>query len=82
MVLGYTRTGRPVLVPAHAAPSTKDADAYRRAKEKFADWTRGEHVDASRILMEHGEREPDPDDASRCTQWASVHWDLGGRRTN
>ncbi len=69
MVLGYTRTGRPVLLPTRSEPD----------KAKIADWTRGDHVDASRILMEHGEREPDPKVASWCTHWSSVHWDAGRR---
>jgi hypothetical protein len=74
MILGYTRTNRPVLRPTHDAPDT------RHAKEKFADWSRGEHKDASQILLEHGEREPDEQIASWCTHWSSLHWALGGGR--
>jgi hypothetical protein len=72
MILGYTRTGKPVLVPTTGAI----------AKTKFANWTRGDHQDASQILMEHAEREGDSKIASRCARWASAHWDLGGRWTN
>jgi hypothetical protein len=78
-VLGYTRTGRPVLLPKHSAPDTNNIDVYRRTKAMFDGWTRGDHVDASRILMEHGEREPDQKAASWCTRWSSVHWGFGGR---
>lgn len=63
VVLGYTRTGRPVLLP------------IRGAAETFVGWTRGDHADASRILLEQGEREGDPDTAVRITRRASHHWD-------
>lgn len=67
MVLGYTRTGLPVLLPTSSTPDMK----------QFADWTRGDHRDASSILAEHGEREPDPKIGSWCTRWASAHRALG-----
>lgn len=70
LVLGYTRAGRTVIRP------TCDATDRRRAKAKLSDWTRGEHVDAARILVEHGAREPDPKIAAWCLLWASVHRDL------
>jgi hypothetical protein len=76
LILGYTRTGRPVLRPTHDAPDS------RHAKAKLADWSRGDHVDASRILLEHGERESDPQLATWCTHWSSLHWHLGGRRSS
>ena len=78
-VLGYTRSGRPVLLPKRGAPDTNDIAVYHRTKAKFHGWTRGDHTDASNILMEHGEREPDQRAASWCSRWASVHWDLGER---
>jgi hypothetical protein len=81
LVLGYTRAGRPVLRPTREAPDTHSRDVLRLIKEKFADWTGGEHRDASRILMEHGEREPDGEISSWCKRWSRVHRDLGGRRT-
>jgi hypothetical protein len=80
LILGYTRTGRPVLRPTRAAPDMNTADVFDRTKEKFADWSGGEHKDAYRILQEHGEREPDDKIASWCTRWSKVHRDLGGRR--
>jgi len=79
MVLGYTRTGRTVQRPSHAAPDTNDTDGCQHAKEKLADWTRGDHTDASRILAEHSEREPDREIGSWCAGWADVHRSLGGR---
>jgi hypothetical protein len=81
MVLGYTRAGRPVLRPTRGAPDTDNTDGYRRTQAKFADWTHGEHRDAARILMEHGERESDGKISSWCVRWSRVHRDLGGRRT-
>ena len=63
MVLGYTRNGIEVLRPTRRTP---DAD-------NFAGWTRGDHLDASRILVEHGEREQDLEVGSWCARWAKVH---------
>lgn len=71
MVLGYTRAGLPVLLPTRRAPDANIATAM------FLDWTRGDHVDASRILMEHGERETDPKIGSWCTHWARAHRAIG-----
>ncbi len=79
MILGYTRSGRPVLLPTQEAPDTSDVDAYRRTRARFDGWSSGDHKDASRILMEHGERARDPKVGPRCTRWSSVHWDLGRR---
>lgn len=78
IVLGYTRTGKPVLVPKHSPPEVAD----RHVRKEFADWSRGDHADASKILLEHGEREGDPKIASRCTKWSSLHWDMAGRSSN
>lgn len=61
MILGYTRTGIAVSLPTRPDP------------ESFADWSRGDHVDASRILMEHAERELDEQAGSWCVRWANVH---------
>ena len=63
MVLGYTRTGIEVCLPTCPTPDP----AY------FAGWTRGDHVDASRILLEHGEREADEQAGSWCTCWGRAH---------
>lgn len=63
MVLGYTRSGHEVLLPTQRIPDV----------EKFAGWTRGDHVDASRILKEHSEREVDPGVGSWCRRWAKAH---------
>lgn len=63
MALGYTRTGLEVLLPTRRSPSA----------EAFLHWTRGDHVDAERILKEHGEREPDPKISSWCRRWARAH---------
>lgn len=62
MVLGYTRTGIEVRLPNSRTPD-----------DDFAGWTRGDHLDASRILTEHGEREKDAELGSWCTRWAKVH---------
>ncbi len=62
LVLGYTRTGITVFLPTRKAPDPED----------FADWTRGDHVDASRILAEHGERTGDQV-GDWCTTWARAH---------
>ena len=63
LVLGYTRTGITVFLPTRRAPAPED----------FVGWTRGDHVDASRILAEHGEREDDKETGTWCTTWARVH---------
>ena len=66
MVLGYTRSGHEVLLPTRHAPDM----------DPFGSWTPGDHLDASRILIEHGEREVDPI-GPWCTHWADAHWELG-----
>lgn len=63
MVLGYTRTGLEVRLPRHHTPDP----------DHFDGWTRGDHVDASRILREHGEREVDEQIGSWCVNWARAH---------
>lgn len=63
MTLGYTRTGIAVCLPTHRTPSL----------DSFAGWTRGDHVDASRILVEHGERETDVQIGDWCLRWARLH---------
>jgi hypothetical protein len=63
LVLGYTRTGREVLRPTSHTPALED----------FVGWSRCDHIDASRILQEHGERETDEQASRRCTRWAEVH---------
>lgn len=66
MVLGYTRSGHEVLLPTRQTPDMV----------QFVSWTPGDHLDASRILTEHGERESDPV-GSWCMSWAGVHWAIG-----
>ena len=66
MVLGYTRSGHPVLLPTRHTP---DMDS-------FVSWTPGDHLDASRILVEHGEREVDPI-RPWCERWADAHGAIG-----
>lgn len=68
MVLGYTRGGHEVRLPSQEAPDM----------DQFGDWTPGDHLDASRILVEHGEREHDPI-GSWCAHWADVHHSVGKR---
>ena len=68
MVLGYTRSGHPVLRPTHHTPDMN----------QFVSWTPGDHFDASRILVEHGEREADPI-GPWCAHWADAHWAIGKR---
>ena len=63
MVLGYTRSGIPVLLPTHRTPPLED----------FVGWSRCDHIDAARILMEHGEREVNEPAGSKCIRWAEVH---------
>jgi len=63
MVLGYTRSGIPVLLPTHRTPPLED----------FVGWSRSDHIDASRILMEHGEREASTQARRMCRRWAEVH---------
>jgi hypothetical protein len=70
LVLGYTREGHAVLLPTCRTP---DAD-------HFVSWTRGDHIDASRILQEHGERETDPTVGTWCESWANTHRRLSSRR--
>ena len=67
MVLGYTRSGHAVLLPTQ-----QKAD-----RNQFVSWTAGDHLDASRILIEHGERTADPQ-GSWCAQLADVHRAIGG----
>jgi len=66
LTLGYTRTGREVLLPTSRSP----------VPENFINWTRGDHIDAERILREHGEREQDPETNSWCKRWAKAHREL------
>ena len=63
LVLGYTRTGREVLRPTSHAPALED----------FVGWSRCDHIDAARILMEHGERMVNEPAGNRCLRWAEVH---------
>ena len=67
MVLGYTRSGHAVLLPTE----------QKVDKDQFVSWTAGDHLDASRILIEHGERTADPQ-GSWCAQLADVHRAIGG----
>ena len=68
LILGYTRSGHEVLLPTREAPDMSE----------YSSWTPGDHLDASRILVEHGEREVDPV-GPWCTHWAGAHWALGKR---
>lgn len=68
MVLGYTRAGHEVRLPNRRAPDMA----------QFVSWTPGDHIDASRILVEHGEREEDPI-GHWCVNWADKHRALGKR---
>jgi len=77
LILGYTRTGKAVLLPT-CSPNKNNGT-------KFEDWTRGDHYDTSRILKEHGERESDHKIGSWCARWARLHADESGatsRRTH
>lgn len=67
MLLGYTRAGHAVTRPTRQSPDM----------DPFVSWTPGDHLDASRILMEHGEREDDPKLGPWCAHWAEAHWALG-----
>ncbi len=69
MTLGYTRTGLAVSLPTRRSPD----------EDSFTGWTRGDHVDAARILAEHGEREADPKIQPWCVRWAKEHRALGRR---
>jgi len=62
LILGWTRNGIEVFLPASGSSDVK-----------FHGWTRGDHVDASRILAEHGERERDPEVGAWCEGWAKIH---------
>jgi hypothetical protein len=66
MVLGYTRSGHEVRLPSRRTPDMSE----------FSGWTPGDHLDASRILDEHGDREADPVGAW-CACWAVAHWTIG-----
>jgi hypothetical protein len=66
LVLGYTRAGHAVHLPTHQTPDMS----------QFVTWTPGDHLDASRILQEHGEREVEPI-GSWCSHWASAHKAIG-----
>lgn len=66
MVLGYTRSGHEVLLPMQ---KTVDMAA-------FVGWSPGDHTDASRILIEHGERAEDPI-GHWCKRWAKAHKAVG-----
>ena len=63
MVLGYTRSGHEVLLPTRETPDMSEC----------ASWTPGDHLDASRILVEHGEREVDEQIGNWCMDWARGH---------
>lgn len=66
MILGYTRSGHAVLLPSRQSPDMAS----------FSNWAPGDHLDASRILAEHGEREDDPI-GTWCASWAGAHWAIG-----
>jgi hypothetical protein len=66
MILGYTRTGHEVLLPTRRSATPGD----------FVNWTRGDHIDAERILREHGEREQDQRIQSWCKRWTKAHKEL------
>jgi hypothetical protein len=66
MVLGYTRGGHEVRLPTRQTPDMSE----------FSSWTPGDHLDASRILDEHGDREADPV-GPWCAHWAVAHWAIG-----
>ena len=66
MVLGYTRSGHAVLLPAQ-----KSIDM-----SLFSNWGPGDHIDASRILVEHGERAEEPI-GHWCKRWAKAHKAIG-----
>jgi hypothetical protein len=66
MVLGYTRSGHAVLLPMQKATDMS----------LFVSWSPGDHLDASRILIEHGERTGDPVGAW-CRRWAKAHKAIG-----
>lgn len=63
MVLGYTRTGIEVRVPTDGDPDVGS----------LTGWSRGDHLDASRILVEHGEREREHEIGTWCFHWAKAH---------
>ncbi len=69
MLLGYTRAGHEVRLPTERSFSAGD----------FVGWTSGDHVDASRILREHSEREQDREVRSWCKRWAKAHRALRSR---
>jgi hypothetical protein len=77
IVLGYTRTDKAVLEPTHGAPNVNDIRVFHRARQAFVGWTRGDHEDASQILLEHGERNYGTKIGTWSTNWSSAHWHLG-----
>jgi hypothetical protein len=80
-VVGTTRSGKPILVPSRGAPDTNNVDTFRKTKARFADWSRGDHMDASVLYQELSERELDNKLRHRYRGWSAVHWDIGGRWT-
>lgn len=66
MVLGYTRSGHEVLLPTQKAVDMSQC----------AGWVPGDHFDAYRILVEHGERAEDPI-GPWCKRWAKAHKAIG-----
>jgi len=66
MVLGYTRNGLEVCLPPRRTPDT----------DSFSNWSRGDHLDATRILLEHSAREKNREVGSWCVRWAKVHRSL------
>jgi hypothetical protein len=81
-VVGTTRSGKPILVPSRGAPDTNNVDTFRKTKARFADWSRGDHMDASALYQELAERELDSKLRRRYQGWGAVHWDIGGRWTS
>jgi len=63
MILGYTRTGIEVRVPTDGDPDVRS----------LSGWTRGDHLDAARILREHSEREREHTVGVWCFHWAKAH---------
>lgn len=85
-LLGKTASGKLVHAPRRSgAPDTNDVLVFRKTKAKFPGWTKGDHMDAARLLgtaAQAAEAAGSRGLASTFSRWASTHWDVGGRWTS
>ena len=71
-VLGFTKSGKPVMALTREAPSFHPQRRNPKLKAMFPGWSKADHIEAATLLEEHGAKNP----RSPSMRWATVHWDL------